>query len=83
MGNRKRAGCGGTAAAGRSANGASSASPESPAPLAGEHGNSSSPFPYCETGLDTYIQRLADAAPPLTEQQRDTLTLLLRRPPRR
>lgn len=83
MGNRKRAGCGGTAVAGPSVNGASSASPESPAPLPGEHGNGSSPSPCGEAGLDAHIRRLADAAPPLTDAQRDTLTLLLRRPHRR
>jgi hypothetical protein len=36
-----------------------------------------------ETGLDAYIKDLADAAPPLTDEQRDTLALLLRRPRRR
>jgi hypothetical protein len=36
-----------------------------------------------ETGLDAYIKELADAAPPLTDEQRDTLALLLRRPRRR
>jgi hypothetical protein len=36
-----------------------------------------------ETGLDAYIARLVDAAPPLSSQQRDTLALLLRRPRRR
>lgn len=33
--------------------------------------------------LDACIQELVDAAPPLTGEQRDTLALLLRRPPRR
>jgi hypothetical protein len=33
-----------------------------------------------ETGLDAYVARLVDAAPPLSSQQRDTLVLLLRRP---
>ena len=36
-----------------------------------------------EAGLDAYVARLADAAPPLSGQQRDTLALLLRRPRRR
>ena len=36
-----------------------------------------------EAWLDAYIARLAAAAPPLSSQQRDTLALLLRRPPRR
>ena len=36
-----------------------------------------------EAGLDAYIARLVDAAPPLTGEQRDTLALLLRRPRRR
>jgi hypothetical protein len=36
-----------------------------------------------EAGLDTYIARLAAAAPPLSGQQRDILALLLRRPRRR
>ena len=36
-----------------------------------------------EAGLDTYVARLAAAAPPLSGQQRDTLALLLRRPRRR
>jgi len=36
-----------------------------------------------ETGLDAYVARLVDAAPPLSSQQRDTLALLLRRPRRR
>jgi hypothetical protein len=33
--------------------------------------------------LDPCIQELVDAAPPLTDEQRDTLTLLLRRPRRK
>jgi len=36
-----------------------------------------------EAGLDAYIARLVEAAPPLSGQQRDTLALLLRRPRRR
>ena len=36
-----------------------------------------------EAGLDAYIARLIEAAPPLSGQQRDTLALLLRRPGRR
>ena len=35
-----------------------------------------------ESGLDAYINELVDAAPPLTDEQRDTLALLLRRPRR-
>jgi len=33
-----------------------------------------------ETSLDAYVARLVDAAPPLSNQQRDTPALLLRRP---
>ena len=36
-----------------------------------------------DTGLDAYIARLVDAAPPLTSEQRDALALLLRVPRRR
>ena len=36
-----------------------------------------------ESGQDAYIKELVDAAPPLTSEQRDTLTLLLHRPRRR
>jgi hypothetical protein len=36
-----------------------------------------------EAGLDAYIARLVDQAPPLTSEQRDTLALILRRPHRR
>jgi hypothetical protein len=36
-----------------------------------------------EAGLDAYVARLAAAAPPLSNRQRDTLALLLRRPRRR
>ncbi|HEV3293120.1 MAG TPA: hypothetical protein VG123_29435 [Streptosporangiaceae bacterium] len=35
-----------------------------------------------EAGLDAYIARLADQAPPLSSEQRDTLALILRRPHR-
>jgi hypothetical protein len=35
-----------------------------------------------ETGLDAYIARLVDQAPPLSSEQRDTLALILRRPRR-
>jgi len=35
-----------------------------------------------EAGLDAYIARLVDQAPPLTSEQRDTLALILRRPHR-
>ena len=35
-----------------------------------------------EAGLDAYIARLVDQAPPLSSQQRDTLALILRRPHR-
>ena len=34
------------------------------------------------TGLDAYIARLVDQAPPLSSEQRDTLALILRRPHR-
>jgi len=36
-----------------------------------------------EAGLDAYVARLAAAAPLLSNRQRDTLALLLRRPRRR
>jgi len=36
-----------------------------------------------EAGLDAYVARLAAAAPRLSNRQRDTLALLLRRPRRR
>ncbi len=35
-----------------------------------------------EVGLDAYIARLVDQAPPLSSEQRDTLALILRRPHR-
>ena len=35
-----------------------------------------------ESGLVAYVIRLVDEAPPLTDEQRDTLALLLRRPRR-
>jgi hypothetical protein len=35
-----------------------------------------------EAGLDAYIARLVDQAPPLSSEQRDTLALILRRPHR-
>jgi len=35
-----------------------------------------------DIGLDAYIARLVDQAPPLSSEQRDTLALILR-PPRR
>ena len=41
------------------------------------------PDDYRETGLDAYVARLVDAAPPLTSEQRDTLALILRRVPGR
>ena len=47
------------------------------------HGHDGHPEDDREAGLDAYIARLADAAPPLSSQQRDTLALLLRRPRRR
>lgn len=46
----------------------------------GERGGCPSSPPDGEAGLDAYIQRLVDAAPPLTAEQRDILALLLRRP---
>ncbi len=36
-----------------------------------------------DTGLDAYVARLVDEAPPLTSEQRDTLALLLHVPRRR
>ncbi len=54
---------------------------ELPAALQDDGG---SPSGWCaDAGLDAYIQHLVDAAPPLTEEQRDTLALLLRHPCRR
>ncbi len=47
------------------------------------HGHGEHPDDDHETGLDAYIARLVDAAPPLTSEQRDTLALLLRVPHRR
>ncbi len=84
MGNRKRAGHGGTASTERPVSNVS-ASPEMPAALpAGQHGNGDSPSPWFDDAdLDAHIQELVDAAPPLTGEQRDTLALLLRRPHRR
>ncbi len=35
-----------------------------------------------QTGLDAYIARLVDQAPPLSREQRDRLALILRRPRR-
>ena len=36
-----------------------------------------------DTGLDAYVARLVDEAPPLSSEQRDTLALILRRMPGR
>jgi|SRR5450755_3452884 len=82
MGNRRRIERGGTRTKERSANTVSAASPELPAgPPASPSGNGCPPRAICHRAdLDAYIQELADAAPPLTDEQRDTLTLLLRRP---
>jgi hypothetical protein len=84
MGNRKRTGQDGTTTTERSANNVSVISPEPPATPPGQHGNGSgSSSPRCNgADLDAYIRHLADAAPPLTDAQRDTLALLLRRPRR-
>ena len=46
-------------------------------------GHDGHPDDDSEASLDAYVARLADAAPPLSSQQRDTLALLLRRPRRR
>ena len=46
----------------------------------GDHGGHPAVGPG--TGLDAYIARLVDQAPPLSSEQRDTLALLLRRPHR-
>ena len=46
----------------------------------GDHGGHPAAGP--EAGLDAYIARLVDQAPPLTSEQRDTLALILRRPHR-
>ena len=82
MGNRRRIERGGTGTKERSANTVSAASPELPAgPPASQSGNGCPPRAICHRAdLDAYIQELVDAAPPLTDEQRDTLTLLLRRP---
>ena len=58
-----------------------------PPPTAHSHhddrpGHDGHPDDDGEAGLDAYIARLVEAAPPLSGQQRDTLALLLRRPPR-
>ena len=81
MGNRRRIERGGPGTKERSANTVSAASPELPAgPLARPAGNGCPPLAMCHRAdLDAYIQELVDAAPPLTDEQRDTLTLLLRR----
>jgi hypothetical protein len=59
--------------------------PEASPPADAGHGSNggSPPHPGDDADLDAYIQRLVDAAPPLTAEQRDTLALLLRRPKRR
>ena len=49
----------------------------------GRHDHDGHPADYGEISLDAYIARLVDAAPPLSDQQRDTLALLLHRPRRR
>jgi hypothetical protein len=45
-----------------------------------DHGDRPAAGP--EAGLDAYIARLVDQAPPLSSEQRDTLALILRRPHR-
>ena len=47
------------------------------------HDNDGHPAADPNTGLDAYIARLVDAAPPLSNEQRDTLALILRRVPGR
>jgi hypothetical protein len=47
-----------------------------------EHNHDGHPAHDRDTSLDAYVTRLAAQAPPLTSEQRDTLTLLLRRPRR-
>jgi hypothetical protein len=49
----------------------------------GRPGRDGHPEDDRETGLDAYVARLVDEAPPLTSEQRDTLALLLRVPRRR
>jgi hypothetical protein len=85
MGNRRRIGEGGTGTKARTANRISAPRPEQPAtPPPGPRGDGTSPCGLRDgTDLDAYIKELVDAAPPLTDEQRDTLTLLLRRPRRR
>jgi hypothetical protein len=85
MGNRRHTGRAGTGTKERSANTVSAASPELPAgPPASQSGNGCPPRAMCHgIDLDPCIQELVDAAPPLTDEQRDTLTLLLRRPRRK
>jgi len=43
------------------------------------HGHDGQPEDDHDTGLDAYVARLVDAAPPLTSEQRDTLALILHR----
>ena len=63
--------------------------PASPGPLPTapnqhdeSHDHGGHPAAGPEAGLDAYIARLVDQAPPLTSEQRDTLALILRRPHR-
>ena len=51
--------------------------------LEGRPGGDGRPEDDCDTGLDAYVSRLVDEAPPLTSEQRDTLALILRRVPGR
>lgn len=78
-GNLTQTGQGDTGPDKRSANHVPVPSTESPR----ERGGCPSSSPDGEADLDAYIQKLANAAPPLTAEQRDTLALLLRHPRRR
>jgi len=83
MGNRRRGEQAGTAAEQRPAGAVPAVRLElSAARPVDRDGGDSSPARCADAGLDAYVRHLVDAAPPLTAEQRDTLALLLRRPPR-
>lgn len=87
MGNGRRTERAGTGTEQRPARTVSATRLELPAVIQDDrdsNGDGGSPSAWCvDADLDTYIQHLVDAAPPLTAEQRDTLALLLRRPRRR
>ena len=57
--------------------------PATRSPQGGRPGRDGRPEDDRDTGLDAYVARLVDEAPPLTSEQRDTLALILRRVPGR